>query len=523
MIRHRVFHPVLLAAYPVLALWAFNVDWLRPQEPLRPLLLSVGAALLLLVILAQLLHDWDRAGILVSVLMILFFSYGHLYEAMKSLGLGASLGRHRYLGPLFLAAGIALLWIVRRIRRPAAATGVLNIVALAALALPLIAIGRSTYNRLSVGDHGPDPAITLHLPESGRPPDIYYLIVDAYARQDTLDRVFEFDNTPFLSFLEDRGFYVAGDSRSNYAQTGLSLASSLNFNYVEALIPGLGEETVGREFLWNLIKHSEVRRQLESLGYVTVAFSTGLAGTEWTDADIYLTAGSVDEDLGLVGANPFESLLIQTSLLRLASDGVVALPRFVPDVRYPYEVHRNRIRNIFEGLKDLPPTAEPKFVFGHIISPHPPFVFAADGSPVTPDEPFTLRFTFDASDPSNEDYRRGYRDQTIFVNDQLQEVVDAILENSEVPAVIIIQGDHGPDSGSGRVSYIQERMTNLSAYLLPTGASGLYPGITPVNSFRVVFNELFGGEFPMLEDRVLYSEYVDPYDFQDVTEDIQRP
>jgi len=524
LIRQRVFHPLLLAAYPVLALWAFNVDWLRPQDPLRTLLLSVGAALLLLLILARLLHDRHRAGILVSVLMILFFSYGHLYEAMKSLGFGASLGRHRYLAPLFLAAGSAFVyWIVRRIRRPAAATGVLNIVALAALAFPLIAIGRSTYTRLAAGERGADPAITLHLPQSGRPPDIYYLIVDGYARQDTLEKVFEFDNTPFVSFLEDRGFYVADASRSNYAQTGLSLSSSLNFNYVDALIPGLGDDSVGRESLWNLIKHSEVRRQLESLGYVTVAFSTGLAGTEWTDADFYLTAGSVDEDLGLVGANPFESMLIQTSLLRLASDGVVALPRFVPDVRYPYEVHRNRIRNIFEGLKDLPPTDEPKFVFAHIISPHPPFVFAADGSPVTPDEPFTLRFTFDAGDPSNEDYRRGYRDQTIFVNDQLQAVVAAILENTEVPPVVIIQGDHGPDSNSGRVSYIQERMTNLNAYLLPSGPNGLYPDITPVNSFRVIFNELFGGEFPLLEDRVLYSEYANPYEFQDVTEAIEGP
>ena len=524
LIRHRVFHPLLLAAYPVLALWAFNVDWLRPQDPLRTLLLSVVVALLLLPILARVLRDWHRAGILVSLLLILFFSYGHLYEAMKSLGLGASLGRHRYLAPVFLAIGISLVWwIVRRLRRPEAATGVLNIVALAALALPVLAIGRSSYTRLTGAGTATEAAVSLHLSESTRPPDIYYIIVDGYARQDTLQKVFEFDNTPFLSFLEERGFYIAGNSRSNYAQTGLSLSSSLNLDYVEALIPGLGDDSVGRQSLWNLIKHSEVRRQLESLGYVTVAFSTGLAGTEWTDADFYLTAGAVDEDLGLVGTNPFESMLIQTSMLRLISDGVVALPRFIPDVRYPYQVHRNRIRNIFDRLKDLPPIEGPKFVFAHIISPHPPFVFAADGSPVTPDAPFTLRFTFDAGDPSNEEYRRGYRDQTIFVNHQLEQVVAAILQNSEVPPVILLQGDHGPDSGSGRVSYIQERMTNLNAYLLPAGADGLYPGITPVNSFRVVFNQLFGGEFPMLDDRVLYSEYAHPYDFQDVTEAIEGP
>jgi len=335
--------------------------------------------------------------------------------------------------------------------------------------------------------------------------------------------VFEMDNAPFIDFLEDNGFYVAEDARSNYAQTSLSVSSTLNMDYVEALVPGLTDDSSGREALWQLIQHSEVRRQLELAGYVTVAFSTGLAGTELTDADYYLTAGAIDEDLGLVGASPFESLIIQTSVLRLISDGVVALPRFLPDMRFPYEVHRNRIRNIFEGLKALPPTEEPKFVFAHIIAPHPPFVFAADGSPVTPDAPFTLRFTFDASDPSSGDYIQGYRDQVKYVNRQLEEVITAILEQSEGSPVIIIEGDHGPDSNSGRISYIQERMTNLNAFHLPTGDAGLYPGITPVNTFRVVFNEVFGTDLPLLEDRVLYSQYVRPYAFQDVTASIESP
>lgn len=524
MIRQRVFHPVLLAAYPVLALLAYNRDWLRPDDALRSLLVSLGLALGLSLLLARLMRDAARAGLLVSLIVFLFFSYGHLYEALKSAGLGASLGRHRYLAPVFAAAGASLAWwIARRMRSPQAATPVVNLVAVVALAFPLAGLGQWWYAGLAGGLPPAEPQTDLRLPAGERPPDIYYIIVDGYARQDTLQRVFEYDNTPFVSFLESRGFYVAADSRSNYAQTGLSLASSLNLDYLDALLPELSEQSVGRETLWNMIRRNEVRRQLEALGYVTVAFSTGLAGTEWTDADYYFTAGAIDEDLGLVGASPFESLIIQTSLLRLISDGVVALPRFVPDVTYPYQVHRDRIRHTFERLQDLPPTEEPKFVFAHIIAPHPPFVFAADGSPVTPDGPFTLRFTFDASDPSSQEYIDGYRAQTIFVNGQLERVVDAILEASPVPPVILIQGDHGPDSGSGRVSYIQERMTNLSAYLIPGGSDLLYPGITPVNSFRVVFDELFGGDYPILEDRVLYSEYAHPYDFIDATENIEGP
>lgn len=523
MIRNRVFHPLLFALYPIAALLAFNIDWLRPSNAARATLLSVLGTLFLLILLARLTRNWHRAGLLTSLAVITFFSYGHLYEGMKAMGLGASLGRHRFLAPLFLALAVFLFyWILRRVRRPEAATSILNIVAAVTLVLPFLTLGRWAYASLTGGLPVQESPSTLQLPEGERPPDIYYIIVDGYAREDTLRQVYEYDNKPFLSFLEGEGFYIAEDSRSNYAQTGLSLGSSLNMDYLEQLLSS-GEKNTGRESVWQIIEHNEARRLLESLGYTTVAFSTGLAGTEWNDADIYLTAGSVDEDLGLVGANPFESLLIATSLLRLPSDGVVALPRFVPDVRYPYEVHRARIRNIFDQLQDLPEVEGPKFVFAHIISPHAPFVFAADGSPITPNVPFTLRFTYDAGDPAAADYIEGYRDQTAFVNAELEKAIRAIVANSEVPPVILLQGDHGPDSNSGRQSYVQERMTNLNAYLLPTGTEALYPGLTPVNSFRIVFNELFGGDYPILPDRVLYSQYDAPYDFHDVTEDIESP
>jgi hypothetical protein len=176
-----------------------------------------------------------------------------------------------------------------------------------------------------------------------------------------------------------------------------------------------------------------------------------------------------------------------------------------------------------DHLDELPASGKPRFVFAHVISPHPPFVFGPNGEALTPDDPFTLRFTFDASDPSREEYLRGYAAQVAFVNAQLEQIIERILAESDTVPVIILQGDHGPDSNTGRVSYIQERMTNLNAYLIPGGAATLYSGITPVNSFRVVFNEIFGGDYERLPDRVLYSEYDLPYQFHDVTDDILGP
>jgi len=520
--RTRVLHPFWLAVYPVLALLAYNVGWSPPMDAARAFLVALAGAALLLGITRLIVGDWQRAGLMASLILLLFFSYGHVYGLMKLAGWGATVGRHRYLAPAFgLVFLLSTFFVLRRLRDPAPLTSALNWMSAALVALPFVSLGAYLLNP----PPRPEPPAShqeLHLP-SGVAPDVYYIILDAYTRQDTLQQVYEYDNEAFIRFLHERGFYVADASRSNYAQTGLSLGSSMNMDYIDALVPELESGSRGRQTLWELIQHSEVRRRLEALGYETVAFSSGLPGTEIRDADVYLSPGTADETLSLEGSNPFESMLAQTTVLRLVSDGVVALPRFIPTLDYPYQIHRTRIRYILDTLDELPAASRPRFVFAHVISPHPPFVFGPDGQELTPESPFTLKFTFDSTSSSVADYLRGYRGQVVFVNREIERIIDSILARSATTPVIIIQGDHGPDSTSARVSYVQERMTNLNAYLLPTGDAGLYPSITPVNSFRVVFNEVFGGTYAMLPDRVLYSEYESPYSFFDVTDDILQP
>jgi hypothetical protein len=57
-------------------------------------------------------------------------------------------------------------------------------------------------------------------------PDIYYIVLDAYGRQDVLADLYNLDNRPFLDYLEGKGFYVASESHSNYMQTVFSIPAS---------------------------------------------------------------------------------------------------------------------------------------------------------------------------------------------------------------------------------------------------------------------------------------------------------
>jgi len=140
--------------------------------------------------------------------------------------------------------------------------------------------------------------------------------------------------------------------------------------------------------------------------------------------------------------------------------------------------------------------------------PHPPFIFSPNGSLIKDD----LYYREAMGLPSTEElFQKGYANQVAFLDNRLPELLQTIISRSKTPPIIILQGDHGIRS--------ENRMQILNAYYLPdSGAAHLYPTISPVNSFRYIFNYYFGTNFPLLEDKSYYSEYPNRFDLTQVEE-----
>ena len=484
-------YPIAFGAYPVLALLAFNAGQVKVQAGWRPLLLCVGFAGLLFVLLKLLLRNWHRTAFLSTLWMVLFFSYGHIHILLTEKLEDFDFTRWLLMAWLLLAV-IAVVWAVRR---PPSSALALNVIALWLVVTSLVQIAPGLQKR-GVHSLGAKNAPVQELSRPQNPPDVYYFILDSYGREDLLDQAYGYDNSEFVNSLRERGFYVAQCSQSNYVRTEISVPSTLNMSYLQGLDPAFAPESTRRRVLWDSYKHSAARYNFESMGYKTIAFATGFAWNEFDDSDIFYTPPPFS-----AGMTEFETLFMQTTLALHAQDlGWVDADAIMG------QNFRDRTLLVFDKMDDVARMPEPTFAYVHLISPHPPFVFGPNGEHTYPPD-----FWNENREYPSDLYAKGYQNQLTFLNKKVLEAVDTLISESDTPPIIILQGDHGP--------WLQpknKRMWILNAYYLPDHADKLYSTISPVNTFRLIFDEYFEGNYNMLEDVSYFSPVPKLYEFSEV-------
>ncbi len=502
--REFIFHPFLLSLYPVVALLAHNMGEMNPVYALRPLVFSLLCGVLVYFMLTRFLSV-QRAAVLFFWLGVLFFSYGHVYQLIERVTIGGVvIGQHRVLAPFWIILLCAGSWfILKRTGDLATLNRLLNLVSVVLFVVPLFQVTKFEIDRAHAQSNRQIETAYRDdvewLPKDGQLqsealPDVYYIILDAYMRDDMLRKFYGLDVSPFIDRLSEMGFYVALCSQSNYAHTSLSIPSVLNMNYLQEVAPELMRNNMSWAHMGDYAKRSLVLQLFKQLGYRIVVFDTGNDLDRMENADVVISRATSPWvlllDFRQVGE--FEILFLRTTALRLV---VELQPYVLPDwnvVRTPEQNHYQTILYGLDELAKVPELTGPKFVYWHLIAPHPPFVFAEDGSYLLTGE----------ADP-------GYINEIKYLNVRILELMQTIIRESRTPPVIILQADHGLDT--------ENRMAIFSAYYLP-GNHGkwLYPEITPVNTFRVVFNELFDAGYPLLKDVSYFSEHDTPYNFTEV-------
>ena len=490
-------YPVLFSLYPALSLLAHNVGQVQLSAGLRSLLVSCIGTILLTLVFRLICRDWHPAAFIAAAGVFLFFTYGQIYDVVNAKWKLPNLANWMLGLWIFLLIAILILAALRKVRFESVALP-FNIVSLGLLIYPLVLVvsWALKHNQpVPVTSAGPDPV--LHIPANETLPDIYYIMPEDYGRVDLLQSMDQIDISQFMEYLKKSGFYVADCSQSNYAmESELSLGSALNMEYLQDLSSKFTANNLDQNPIWSAIRYSAVSADLKKAGYKTVAFATGFAWSELTNSDVYFAPPLLWSDL-----NSFEVQLLRTTPVRLMEDtGILNLTE-VDGERY-----RQRTMLEFNSAATLASMPGPKFVFMHIISPHEPFVFGPDGKPIDP-----APFMNGSQLYTQEQYIRGYQQQVPFVNMELEKFLTTLITKSSRPLVIILQTDTGPLFTTG-----SDMFKILNAYYMPGHTGQLYPGISPVNTFRVVFNAYLGTDLPLLNDTSYFSPIPQIYDFSPV-------
>jgi len=513
------FHPLLFSIYPILFVYSRNLINIPISDTYRFLGLSAAFFLFLYLGFQIILKDWDKAGMLSSLLASQFYSFGHVYNALetwlhpKDIPFSSSI-----LAWFWVILFLAVSYSITQLDSPQKTTRLLNLVSSLLIVFILVSIWTTADIK---SDLTPQEEKTLaelrgqQEAEADKPelsqtalPDIYYVIVDGYVRSDHLEKYYHYDNSNFLDDLKQRGFYILSKSRSNYLNTNYSINSSLNLMYFHQYPRDIFNKTK-----YNLYTNY-VHDFLDEYGYQTVVFDSGTGDTNDQERDIFVspdTTGTSEKGL----LNSFEQFFLRTTMgLLLFRDP--SSPGYDPGsdnvvrtiVNRQLDVRRERIRHALNHLPDYASQDSYYFLFSHIYLPHIPFLYGPDGEELRYRENQNLYWY--QIEPQN--YNEYYAYQIDYLNQAILETIDEILENSSRPVVIILQSDHGDgkylDRDKPTTKGVEVRSAILNAIYYSDGEYGdLYPSMTPVNTFRVTFNHWFGTQYPIIHDTVYFHEH----------------
>jgi hypothetical protein len=312
-------------------------------------------------------------------------------------------------------------------------------------------------------------------------------------------------------WLEAQGFTVVRDAHANYGRTTLSLAATLHMTLLDEIATAMGPGSDDATPVHEMLQDHRVGRFLQDHGYRYIHVGSWWAPTK--------TNRIADENPVLNSQTDFGTLLDDTTLSPTIDElmGAKAPPKH-------HLLHRAAALFEWNELDRVSREPGPKFVFGHILLPHEPYVFKANG---------------EYSELSEEDSRflaAGMAAQLSYTNDRIRGLVTQLLSVPEAERpIIIIAADEGPyperynrdqmgfDWSQATDEELVTKFGVLQAMYLPgeapADAPAPYQDMTVINTFPIVLDRYFGADIPLLPDHSFTSRvWARPYDLIDVTD-----
>jgi len=527
----KIFHPFLIAFFPIIAVYSVNIGLIQLEQFIFPTILIIGSAFLLFLCLKYVLKNGKKAALIISLAFIIFFSFGHIYNILNQASTSdIDLGSNTILLPIFtILFVIGTFLIIKTKRTLDNATSIVNTISIVFISVIVVMVGIEMFGcdecliqqdtswefdfnsteKIDFSPHFEEHSFAIS--EYDTLPNVYYIILDGYPRNDVLKEHMNFDNNEFTDILKQRGFHVAENSYANYSFSSQSISSTMNMDYVNFLADQFGEDSreynplLGKDV--GLYADNQVIKNFKLMGYKVVKIGS---------------AATYIHKMPLADLSPcYKTIHLMDNRLFDAVGRTSMIGYFIE--RWSEEQQRQIILCGFEELPKINGYFEERvFVWSHITLPHFPLIFGPNGEPITPGTSLLTMNHPEYTDDSW-DVKQQFVQQIQFTNKKSIEFIDKILEN-EKRSIIIIQSDHGSAFGINLQDPtdddVFQRLSNFNAIYFPDEKyrEMLTYDRTNVNTFRIVFNTYFGSDYEMLEDKTYWGLSIKkPFWFKDVT------
>ncbi|MEZ4596967.1 MAG: hypothetical protein R3C32_09090 [Chloroflexota bacterium] len=290
----------------------------------------------------------------------------------------------------------------------------------------------------------------------------------------------------------------------------MSLAATLDMTYLDDVAARMGADSDDAGPLNQMLQDHVVRRFLQEHGYRYVHVGSWFAPTK--------TNSIADENPVLSSKTDFGTLLDDTTLGPTVDElmGVKSPPAH-------HLLHRAAALFDWNELDRVSDEPGPKFVFGHVLLPHEPYVFKANGE------------YSELSEADSKFSPAGEAAQMAYTNDHIRELVGKLLDVPEAERpIIIVSGDEGPyperysrdQNGFDWSTATDDELATKYGVLLamylpgdaPAGAPAPYQDMSLINMFPIILDRYFGEDIPLFDDRSYTSRsWSRPYDLTDIT------
>jgi len=442
-------------------------------------------------------RNFKQSSFFTFILMIFFLFFGAFHDTLKTAVKNPFFRSHTF---IFLLIGLLSFVAIRVIKKYIKGNHVLF--SFAAFVVSILFVWELFYVLSNIIFHKEkennivEAGLQHYRSGAGsglQKPDIFFIVFDSYTSSECLLNDFDYSNQKLDSLLTSKGFFISRHSRSNYPLTPISIASTLNMNYLKK--DATPEESSAKHMLQGAISvyDSELPLILEKEGYRIYNYSVfDLRNHPAIIKPIfnYLAERLIDEQTLLCRFNTY---LLWNFTVKNLWTGKIHIPGSFFKQREEY-INNYITREVTElGSVSEEQGSIPHFVYCHIMLPHKPYLFKANGNR----QPDSL--LLDTSNPKGK-----FVEQTIYTNSMIEQILDKLIRERKRPYVVILEGDHGFRDFANKKEK-NKIFQNLNAYYFSDKQYDLlYDSMTPVNTFRVVLNKYFNQHFNLLKDTSVY-------------------